>query len=324
MSDKLRVLITAPPILPSVPEYLPLLAEVGVEGFVPDFDVIESLSEEELNRLLVDVDGILCGDDAISKAVLEKANKLKVVSKWGTGIDSIDSKAAAELGITVRRVEDAFANPVSDTVLTYILMFARQVIQKHQLVRDGDWRKVKSFSLSEQTLGVIGVGHIGKAVIERARAFGMKVYGCDTKSMSEDYIHHSGIEMVSREQLFSESDFISLNCDLNKTSQHILDADAFKQMKSTACVINTARGSLIDETALVEALQSGQIGGAGLDVFEVEPLPDDSPLCQMDNVWLSPHNSNASPSVFKRVDQVSINNLLSSLGCSEIDFATKG
>lgn len=312
--------MTAPPILPSLNNYESVFREHGVDIVTPDFAFKELLTEDELHRSLVDIDGILCGDDQLSKSVIERAKRLKVISKWGTGIDSIDVVAANALGIKVCRVEDAFAAPVADTVLAYILLFSRRIVEKDQIIRAGDWRKVKSFSLNEQSLGVIGVGHIGQAVIRRAAAFGMKLYGCDIRPAPESFLRQTGVEMVKLAELVSKSDYISLNCDLNPTTFHIISEMTLRLMRSNTCVINTARGSLIDETALVCALKEGLIAGAALDVFEKEPLAFDHPLRSLENVWLSPHNSNGSPAVFKRVDKISIHNLLVGLGVCQTEL----
>ena len=161
---------------------------------------------------------------------------------------------------------------------------------------------------------MIGVGTIGKAVARRARAFGMKVIGTDIVEIDHVFVTETGIEMANLEHLLSNSDFISINCDLNPTSHHLINADTLAKMKSTAVLINTARGPIVEEKALVAALSSGQIGGAALDVFEHEPLPLDSPLLKMDNVMLAPHNSNSSPAAWERVHWNTIKNLLDGLG----------
>jgi phosphoglycerate dehydrogenase-like enzyme len=176
-----------------------------------------------------------------------------------------------------------------------MLAFARRGPWMDRDMKSGKWEKIPGKALSECTLGIIGIGNIGKAITRRAKAFGMKVLGTDIVDIDHVFISESGIEMTNLQSLLSESDFVSVNCDLNPTSQHLINADTLAQMKSTAILINTARGPIVEENALVAALRSGQIGGAALDVFEFEPLPKDSPLLKMDNVMLAPHNSNSSP-----------------------------
>ncbi len=174
--------------------------------------------------------------------------------------------------------------------------------------------KIPGKTLSECTLGIIGIGNIGKAVTRRAKAFGMKVLGTDIVEIDHVFVSESGIQMTALDSLLSESDFVSVNCDLNPTSHHLINAKTLAQMKSTAILINTARGPIVDENALVAALRLGQVGGAALDVFEFEPLPLDSPLLKMDNVMLAPHNSNSSPTAWERIHWNTIRNLLEGLG----------
>jgi D-3-phosphoglycerate dehydrogenase len=181
-------------------------------------------------------------------------------------------------------------------------------------MKSGKWEKIPGRSLSECTLGVIGVGNIGKAVTRRARAFGMKVYGTDIIDIDHVFITETGIEMTNLQSLLSNSDFISVNCDLNATSFHLINHDTLALVKTNTILINSARGPIVEEEALIEALQSKRLAGAALDVFEYEPLPLQSPLLKMDNVMLAPHNSNSSPAAWERVHWNTIKNLFEGLG----------
>jgi D-3-phosphoglycerate dehydrogenase len=163
---------------------------------------------------------------------------------------------------------------------------------------------------------VVGVGKIGKAVIRRARAFGMTVLGNDIIPIDTVFLTKNEVEMTTLEDLLARADFVSLNCDLNPTSHHLINADTLAGIKSSAVLINASRGPVVDEPALIAALQAGKIAGAALDVFEVEPLPKDSPLTKMDNVLLGTHNANSSPKAWEKVHQNTINNLLDGLGIS--------
>jgi len=310
-----KVLVSAPYMQPVIDRFRPVFKANNIELVIPP--VRERLSEEELLQWIRDVDGVICGDDRFTERALRAAPRLKVISKWGTGIDSIDIAACARLGIAVRNTPNAFSDPVADTVLGYILCFARQLPWMDRDMRAGMWYKRPSISLRECTLGVIGVGNVGKAVVRRAIVFGMRVLGNDLVEMPPEFITETGIEMVSKEDLLRQADFVSLNCDLNPTSFHLISDREFSLMKPTAYVINTARGPIIDEPALVRALQERRIAGAALDVFEVEPLPKNSPLRQMDNVLLAPHNANSSPEAWERVHQNTIYNLLDELRRSE-------
>ena len=313
MIYKYRALITAPPILPKIMTYENIFDENSTEIIIPPFDVIESLNESQLISLLSEIDGILCGDDQVTKNVLESAKRLKVISKWGTGIDSIDKINAEKLGIKVLRVKDVFSGPVSDTVLAYILLFSRKIIEKNNLVKNHEWKKTESYTLKEKSLGIIGLGHIGKTVAKKAHSLGMEVFGYDIREISTDFVRKTGIKMVPLYELLKRSDFVTLHCDLNDTSFHLIGTNELIIMKPNSVLINTSRGEVIDQPALEDALQNKQISGAALDVFEVEPLPQRNILREMNNVYLSPHNSNGSPSVFNNVDKLSIQNLFDGL-----------
>jgi len=307
------ILFSAPYMIPFLDRFRPVLARYGLDLITPP--VRERLEEEEILKYAGQFDGAICGDDRYTRRVLEAcAPRLKVISKWGTGIDSIDSAAAAELGIRVCRTPNAFTLPVADTVMGYLLAFARRQPWMDREMKAGKWQKLPGRALHECTLGIIGVGNIGKAVARRARAFGMTILGNDIVEIDHVFLAETGVEMTSLDDLLSRSDFVSLNCDLNPTSRHLINARTLSLMRPTAVLINTARGPIVDEPALVEALQSGIIAGAALDVFEQEPLPLDSPLLTMDNVLLAPHNANSSPAAWERVHWNTIKNLVEGLG----------
>ena len=306
-SARWRVLVSAPYMLPTLDRFRPLLEREGVE--VVTTTVFERLSEEELLPLVGDLDGVICGDDRFTSRVLAAAPRLKVISKWGTGIDSIDSGAAAARGVAVCNTPGAFSEPVADTTLGYILCFARGLVDMTDGMRAGEWRKVPAIALHEATLGLVGLGNVGRTVARRAAAFKMRLLGTDPIRPPDDLLDATGLRLTDLETLLSESDFVSVHCDLNPTSRHLLGAAAFAAVKRGAVLINTARGPIVDESALVSALQDGRLGGAALDVFEVEPLPRSSPLLRMPNVLLAAHNANASPAAWERVHWNSLANL---------------
>jgi D-3-phosphoglycerate dehydrogenase len=310
-----RVLVSAPYFIPVIEDYRARLSKEGVELIAAQ--VNERLNESELLEVIGDMDGIICGDDRITKRVLDAAPRLKVISKWGTGIDSIDSEEAHRRGISVYRTPNAFSEPVADTVFGYILMFARKLPLMDQDIRDGRWTKPPLVSLSECALGVVGVGNCGKAVVRRAKAFGMNLLGNDIVKMPAAFLSETGIKMVSLEELLAKADFVSLNPDLNPSSYHLIGKKQLAMMKPGAYLINASRGPVIDESALVGALQKKRIAGAALDVFEEEPLPTESPLRRMDNCLLAPHNANSSPAAWKRVHENTVRNLLEGLRKTE-------
>ena len=310
---KKTILFTAPYMIPFVDRFRPVFDHYGLELIVPD--VRERMEEDDLLQYAGQFDGAICGDDRFTLRVIEACSpRLKVISKWGTGIDSIDAEACSRYSIKIGRTLNAFTTPVADTVLGYMLAFARRHPWMDREMKSGRWEKIPGQALSECTLGVVGLGNIGKAVTRRARAFGMKVYGTDIIDIDHVFLTETGIEMTDLPALLSQSDFVSIHCDLNPTSHHLMNSDTFALMKPTAVIINTARGPIIEEESLIAALQAHRLGGAALDVFEHEPLPLESPLLKMENVLLAPHNSNSSPAAWERVHWSTIRNLLDGLG----------
>lgn len=307
------VLVSAPYMIAPLGRFRPAMERLGLSLIVAD--VNERLEEADLLQYAGQFDGTICGDDLYTARVLEAClPRLKVISKWGTGVDSIDSQACERLGIKLYRTPNAFTTPVADSVLGYLLAFARRQPWMDRAMKSGRWEKDPGHALSERILGVIGVGNIGKAVTRRARAFGMRVLGNDIVDVDHAFVSETGIEMTDLPKLLSACDYVSVNCDLNPGSHHLLNKDAFSLMKPSAVVINTARGPIVEEPALIAALQAGRIGGAALDVFESEPLADGNPLRKMQNVLLAPHNSNSSPAAWERVHLSTIHNLLDGLG----------
>ncbi len=315
------ILFSAPYMIPFLVRFGPILERHGLKLIVPE--VHERLEEDEILEYAGQFDGAICGDDRYTARVIEAClPRLKVISKWGTGVDSIDSEAADRFGVRVCRTPNAFTLPVTDTVMGYILAFARRQPWMDRDVKSGKWDKILGRALHECTLGVVGVGTIGKPIVRRARAFGMKVLGNDIVEIDHVFIAETGVKMTDLPSLLAASDFVSINCTLNPTSFHLMNAETLAMMKPSAVLINTARGPVVDEVALVSALQSGTIGGAALDVFEEEPLPHDSPLMKMDNVMLAPHNANSSPAAWERVHWNTIQNLLEGLGIPVDDLET--
>lgn len=306
-----KVMVSAPYMQLEIDRFRKWFEEHDIEIDVPE--VKERLEESDLLPIIGQYDGVVCGDDRFTERVYQAAKKLKVVSKWGTGIDSIHKEIAEQYGVKVCNTPDAFSHPVSDTVLGFMLSFSRTIISSDKLMKNGEWKKLPGKTLNEQTLGIIGCGNVGSRVAKKAHAFGMKILTYDIREIPKAILEQYQITQVDLDTLLREADFISTNCDLNDTSYHILSHDAFKKMKNTAVVINTARGPVIDENALIKALQEKEIAGCGLDVYEYEPLPTDSPLRKMDNVILSSHNSNSSPTYWEHVHTNTLNNLYKAL-----------
>lgn len=304
----MKILITAPYFIPVPKKYSDILYQHQIK--YDTLEVEEKCFESDLIPIIQNYDGVIAGDDQYTSTVFAKASKLKVIVKWGTGIDSIDLNAAKKRGVKVLNTMDAFIEPVSQTVFGYILSFARNIHSQNTLMKNGNWEKEESVTLSESSLGVIGLGSIGKEVLRLGKAFRMELYGYDINKISKEFIEETGTQMVSKETLLNKSDFVSLHCVLNESTKYIICAKDLKKMKSKAIIINTARGPLVNELDLINAINSKTIFGAGLDVFENEPLDPKSPLRSMANVLLTPHNSNSSPSVRELVHKNTIKNLL--------------
>lgn len=300
-------------MLPELDRFLPEFKKHGLDTLIAQVD--ERLNEDEILSYAGKFDATVCGDDQYTARALKACSpRLKVLSKWGTGIDSFDQEAAKKLGIKIYRTPNAFTLPVADSVLAYMLAFARQHPWIDRAMKTGVWKKIPGRSLSECSLGVIGVGNVGKAVLRRARAFGMQLLGNDIIEVEPDFILENGVKMLPLDELLQHSDFVSVNCDLNPTSRKLINTQNLSLMKNSAVLINTARGPIVEEQALIDALEGGGIAGAALDVFEIEPLPLDSPLRKFDNVFLAPHNANSSPAAWERVHWKTIQNCFHGLG----------
>ena len=315
------VLLSAPYLVDSLERFRQIFEHYQVDLLLPP-KVQERMEEADLLNYAGQFDGIICGDDKFTAKVIEQCvPRLKVIAKWGTGIDSIDQPAARRLGVKVCNTPNAFTLPVADTVMAYMLAFARRQPWMDQAMKAGTWKKINGRSLSECTLGVVGIGNIGKAIFRRARGFGMKLLGNDIISIPRDFLLENGVQILSLKELLGQADFVSLNTDLNPSSYRLINAQTLSWMKPSAVLINTSRGPVVEEKALIAALSSGQIAGAALDVFEDEPLPDDSPLKKMDNVMLAPHNANSSPAAYEHVHWNTIRNMLEGLSipCADLD-----
>lgn len=294
-----KILITAPYMVREKAKILEMLKAYPFDAeWVP---VDERLEEADLLPIIGKYEGILCGDDRITQNVIDAAVNLKTIVKWGTGIDSINKKYAESKGISVLRTPNAFTEPVSDTTLAMMLAEVRGLVRNDRVVKSGQWDKPQGYMLQEKTVGIIGFGDIGKAVAKRLMPFGPRVLVNDIQPIDEEHLTTLNVTSVTKEEIYAQCDIITLHCDLNPTSEHVLNAEAFAEMQRKPYVINTARGPLIEESALIAALTSGQISGVGIDVFEHEPLAVDNPLRSMDTVMASCHNTNSSPMCWDRV-----------------------
>jgi len=257
-------------------------------------------SREVLLREVADVDGLYCNiTEKIDAQVLEAGKKLKIVASMSVGFDHIDLETATKRGILATHTPGVLTEAVADETLGLMLAVARRLVEGDGYVRDGSWKLKWSPMLLVgrdvygKTLGIYGLGRIGIAVAKRAKGFGMKIIYYDA-FRNEEAEKSLGIEFKPKEDVIRESDFLSVHVPLLPETKNSIGPKEFLMMKKTAFLINTARGGVVDEKALIEALKAGTIAGAGLDVFEKEPVDVDNPLLKMKNVVVEPHLASGS------------------------------
>ena len=308
---KWKVLITCPQLLATIDNYLEIFDKNDIEIETPV--VVQQLTESQLLDIIEPFHGVIAGDDEFTARVMDKGRNLKVIARWGIGLDGVDLEEAKRRGISVSNTPNVFSDEAADVVIAYIVLLSRQLHRLDQGVRDGDWPKIQGVSIRDKTLGVIGMGNIGRAVAHRAMAAGMLVLGYDVNPIPEKLLEEPGPRMVDLDVLLETSHYISLNCNLTDSNRHMLGTEQFDLMKDGVYVINAARGPLIDEAALAQALEEGKVAGAALDVFEMEPLPPHSPLRRFENCIFGTHNSSNTYEAVMRVNELSIRNLVQGL-----------
>ena len=228
-------------------------------------------------------------------------NQLIALLYTGVGYDHIDVKALTNAGVMFCFAPDAVRRPMACTVITFILALAMRLMAKDRITRQGRWLEQDNYhgeGLTGKTLGSIGVGNIGHEVFVLAQPFGMRHLGCDPY-IKQEAVADVGVELVDMDTLLGESDFVSISVPLNEETRHLVGESELRKMKSTAYLISTSRGPVVNEAALIEALQEGWIRGAGIDVFEQEPVDPDNPILKMDNVVVSPHSLGHTDEYYK-------------------------
>ena len=264
----------------------------------------QGLTESELVKIIEKYDAIICGDDEFTKKVIDKAKNLKVISKWGTGLDSINVDYAKKSGIKVFNTPNAFTKGVAQLALSFILNFSRHTLETHEDIKRGNWSKISGFLIKDKVVGIIGFGNIGREISRLVLALGMKVIFNDIKKIKN--VNNRNIQKVSLQQLFKKSDIVISCCDLNKTSLNLINNNMMKKMKLNSGIINISRGSIVNENDLIKNLQMKKIRFAALDVFEKEPINKNSKLLKFDNCILSAHNAF---NTVEEVNNVNINTL---------------
>ncbi len=265
-------------------------------------------SREELSYRVRDVEGLLCLlTDRIDAELLAHAPNLTVIANYAVGYDNVDVAAATERGIAVGNTPDVLTDATADLAFALMLAIARRIPDEAAAVRGGRWLPWEpgenlGADVHGATLGLIGFGRIGQAVAKRARGFDMRVLHTDSRS-----------DQATIDELLASSDFVSLHAPLTPATQHLIDAGALAKMKPTAYLINTARGGLVDQRALAEALRRGTIAGAALDVTDPEPLPAEDPLLRAPNLIVVPHIGSATKITRERMADIAVDNLMAGL-----------
>ena len=272
------ILISCPNMLEVIDDYRPRMMALGLT--VHTMTVTQQLSEEELLEVIHDFDGVIAGDDEFSEKVLQAGGRgrLRAISRWGVGVDNIDLESAERLGITVTNTPGLLGNEVADVAIGYLILLARQLHRVDTAVRLGDWPKPTGQSLQGKTLGVVGAGSVGQALIPRALSLQMRVLVHDVSEVARVKATAQGAELNELDEMLESVDYVALCCPLTNDTHHLMDSRRLSLLASGACLINVSRGPLIDEPALISALEEGHLGGAALDVFEVEPLDVSNPL----------------------------------------------
>jgi D-3-phosphoglycerate dehydrogenase len=247
-------------------------------------------SAEELIPMLQGCDTVIASSEPYNARVFAACPQLKLVARCGVGTDAVDMKAAAEAGVVVTNTPGAMTEAVADYTFALMLGISRRLPESDALMRSGGWDEFRGVLVYGKTLGLVGVGRIGQAVAQRAKGFAMRILAYDPILQASGK-GDPAIEFVSLDELLAQSDYVSAHAPSTPETVQMFNADRFAKMKPTAYFINTARGALVDEAALLAALQSGTIAGAGIDVYTKEPCPPDNPLRHAPNCVLTPHNA---------------------------------
>lgn len=309
----MKVLVTPRSFGKSDPQAYAILEQAG-------FEVVRNptgsiLTEAQLAELLADCDGVVLGVDPLTAKVIEAAPRLKAVAKYGVGLDNIDLEACKARGIRVSKTVGANSEAVADYAFALMLALARQLMPIDALCRLDNWQKITTVDVTGRTLGILGFGAIGRSVARRAAGFDMTVMGYDV-FWDEDYAAAHGIIRATADEICEKADFISLHLPLLPETAHFIDARRIGMMKPNAILVNTARGGLIDEAALLAALKEKRIYGAGLDVFETEP-PADKSWYELPNVVLGSHCAASTYGATERMGRMAAENLIRDLSVAD-------
>jgi len=283
----------------------------------------KSLQSEQLQDMLKDVDGMIAGLDDIDAQALQVAPDLKVVARYGVGINNVDLEAAAEQGITVTNTPGANAVSVAELTIGLILNMLRPMLQAVRETKQGAWPRYKGFSLEGKTVGILGLGAIGKETAKRLAGFDCRIFAYDIYR-DEAFASKYEIEYAELEDILARADIISLHLPLTPETEGLVDQDFITAMKPGAWLVNTARGELIQEDALVQAVKSGHLRGAALDAFRQEPPEKDSPLLSIEEILTTPHMGAHSDSAKNAMGRMAMNDCLAVLRGEEPEHRVNG
>ncbi|MEX2425808.1 MAG: phosphoglycerate dehydrogenase [Thermomicrobiaceae bacterium] len=269
------------------------------------------ITEDHLADIIKDADGLITGLEPVTPRVLQNANRLKVISAGGVGYDHIDVEAATERGIAVCNCAGCNNRSVAELAFGMMLSLSRQIFQSDRAMRNGEWARFTGPELWGKTIGIIGLGRVGKSVSQLAKGFGMRILATDV-AWDITYADEHGISYVPLDRLLRESDYVTVHTPLTPWTHNMIDERAIELMKPSAYLINTARGPIVKEEALCDALKKNRIAGAGLDVFKVEPT-NDCAFVEFDNVIITPHIGGASNEAYDRSLQLALLNVTSVL-----------
>ncbi len=313
----MRVFVTSKSFGRAAPDALDLLKDNGIDVV---FAAKRTMTTPEIAAEIRGYDALIVGNDTVDASVFAAADRLRLVHMHGTGLDAIDVKAATASGVLVANAPGVNRNAVAELTLALMLIAARSIDHNIGILRSGGWDRSVGYEISGKTVGMLGLGNIGQRIVELLSGFGVHVVGFDLQP-DMTWVTRFGVELAkSPEEVFAVADFLVLALTLNATTRGIVDARRLALMKRNAFLINTARGGLIDETALCDAIRGKSIAGAALDAFDPEPLPADSPLRQLDIV-LTPHLAATSHESAANVSRVVARNVIDVLLRQHIDCA---
>ncbi|MCL4250408.1 MAG: phosphoglycerate dehydrogenase [Anaerolineae bacterium] len=289
-----------------------LLLDAGYE--IVNSPEARPLKADELGALLADpkIVGAILGVDEVAAAAIEPAQALRVISRFGVGVDNVDLAAATAHGIVVTNTPGANSIAVAELTIALILALARHVARHDRAIRKGDWSVISGMELHGQTLGIVGLGRIGQETAQRAAAFGMRIQFYDPLPPSPEVVAALNATACTLDKLLTDSDVVSLHLPLMDETRNLIDADAIARMKAGALLINTARGGLVDESALYDALAQNKLGGAAFDAFAKEPSIG-NPLLELENFIAAPHSGSATKQTTLRMGLMAAENALAVL-----------